>query len=392
VSPDGRNVYVTSAVSDALTTFDRNLVTGALTQKFQTAGCVSELGEFMVCANGRALDFPVGVAVSPDGRNVYVASSVSDAVAVFDRDPATGALDQKEGTEGCVSDDGTGGDCANGVALDSPIDVAVSPDGGNVYVAAAGSDAVVVFNRNIGTGALMQRSLPEGCVGETNTAGCTDGEALDGPFSIVLAPGGHHLYVAAVASDAVAVFDRNVLGVLTQKAGTDGCVSDSGTAGECVELPILDGAQDVRLGRDGETLYVAATLDSALVVLDRDGATGALTPKTGAAGCVSASGSAGACIEGVALNEVFSVAESPDGANVYAAAIESDAVAIFDRSGRAYDVDGDGEIDALTDGLLLLRYAFGFRGAILIGGAVDVANCVRCTAEQIEAFIEEISG
>jgi DNA-binding beta-propeller fold protein YncE len=248
-----------------------------------------------------------------------------------------------------------------------------------------------VFNRNIGTGALMQRSLPEGCVGETNTAGCTDGKALDGPFSIVLAPGGHHLYVAAVASDAVAVFDRNVLGVLTQNAGTDGCVSDSGTAGECVELSILDGAQDVRLGRDGETLYVAATLDSALVVLDRDGVTGALTPKTGAAGCVSDTGSGEACIDGVALHEVFSVAESPDGANVYAAAIESDAVAIFDRSGRAYDVDGDGEIDALTDGLLLLRYAFGFRGAILIGGAVDVANCVRCTAEQIEAFIEEIS-
>ena len=38
------------------------------------------------CTNtGKALDAPIGVAVSPDGKHVYVTSIVSDAVAVFRR-------------------------------------------------------------------------------------------------------------------------------------------------------------------------------------------------------------------------------------------------------------------------------------------------------------------
>ena len=39
---------------------------------------------------------------------------------------------------------------------------------------------------------------------------------------------------------------------------------------------------------------------------------------------------------------------------------------------------------ALTDGVLVIKYMFGFRGDILIAGAVDEANCESCTAEEIE--------
>jgi hypothetical protein len=46
-----------------------------------------------------------------------------------------------------------------------------------------------------------------------------------------------------------------------------------------------------------------------------------------------------------------------------------------------------GAVDPLTDGLLFLRYLFGFRGGILTAGAV-AGNCTRCTAAQIEAFID----
>src|SRR5215212_3938862 len=41
---------------------------------------------------------------------------------------ATGALTQLSGNAGCVSEDGTGGDCANGKALQAPRSVAVSPE------------------------------------------------------------------------------------------------------------------------------------------------------------------------------------------------------------------------------------------------------------------------
>jgi hypothetical protein len=54
------------------------------------------------------------------------------------------------------------------------------------------------------------------------------------------------------------------------------------------------------------------------------------------------------------------------------------------------DIDGDEQVDALTDGLLLLRYLFGFRDAVLVAGAVDVANCTRCAADTIEAYIASI--
>ena len=38
-----------------------------------------------------------------------------------------------------------------------------------------------------------------------------------------------------------------------------------------------------------------------------------------------------------------------------------------------FDIDDDGELDALTDGLLILRYLFGFSGSTLTEGAV--ARC-----------------
>ena len=50
------------------------------------------------------------------------------------------------------------------------------------------------------------------------------------------------------------------------------------------------------------------------------------------------------------------------------------------------DIDGNGNPDALTDGLLFLRYLFGFRGDTLIAGAV-AAGAPRDTAHEIEAYI-----
>ncbi len=52
------------------------------------------------------------------------------------------------------------------------------------------------------------------------------------------------------------------------------------------------------------------------------------------------------------------------------------------------DIDGGGEADALTDGLILIRYLFGFSGDALISGAVS-ENAERTTAKQIEAYVSE---
>ena len=53
------------------------------------------------------------------------------------------------------------------------------------------------------------------------------------------------------------------------------------------------------------------------------------------------------------------------------------------------DVDGDGEASALTDGLLVIRYLFGFRGESLVNGAID-EDAQRTTPDEIEAFLEQL--
>ena len=54
------------------------------------------------------------------------------------------------------------------------------------------------------------------------------------------------------------------------------------------------------------------------------------------------------------------------------------------------DADGDGERGPLTDGLLMLRFLFGFTGSTLTTGAVDTQNCTRCDAAAIEPYLQTL--
>jgi hypothetical protein len=51
------------------------------------------------------------------------------------------------------------------------------------------------------------------------------------------------------------------------------------------------------------------------------------------------------------------------------------------------DIDGNGEVDALTDGVLIVRYLFGLTGDALIAGAVG-PNAQRGTAQSIETRLQ----
>ena len=53
------------------------------------------------------------------------------------------------------------------------------------------------------------------------------------------------------------------------------------------------------------------------------------------------------------------------------------------------DIDQNGSFDALTDGLILLRYAFGLRGETLTGDVIG-ANANRTTAAEIEVYIQSL--
>ena len=56
-------------------------------------------------------------------------------------------------------------------------------------------------------------------------------------------------------------------------------------------------------------------------------------------------------------------------------------------SGTVFDIDGNGEVDALTDGLLLMRYAFGLRDANLITDVL-ATNALRTSSSAVQSYIE----
>ena len=57
--------------------------------------------------------------------------------------------------------------------------------------------------------------------------------------------------------------------------------------------------------------------------------------------------------------------------------------------GELADIDGNGQIDALTDGLLTLRYLFGLEGDTLINGVI-AADATRTSAEEIESHLKNL--
>lgn len=334
VSPDGRSLYVASfGVSErvagntgSLAAFARNPQSGRISQPAGMGGCIGavEAG----CAAGRALEGTSGVTVSPDGRNVYVSSLVSSAVSVFAR-AETGRLAQG----GCVSEGGAGG-CTAGRALEQPTDVAISRDGRNVYVASFGSRAVAAFTRGA-NGQLAQL----GCVAQSDEggtiAGCTPAQGLTNPNSLAVSPDGASVY--ALSDDALAVLRRSATGALTPA----GCLSADGSGGACTPYPALAPAIDVAVSPDGANVYVTTYSPGAILIFRRNAQTGALAPLA-------------PVTTGVALDGVADVAVSPDGANVYAASPFSDAVLAFARAagGRLRQLADDaaciGDVEAGT--------------------------------------------
>ena len=345
VSPDGENVYVVALSSDALTIFDRDLSTGALTQKTGNAGedgCISD-GGFGVCVDGRVLDAPSGVVVSPDGENVYVASGgLSDAIAVFDRNTSTGVLDQPAGTAGCISESGADG-CGNGrglggVGQGGASSLAITTNGLNVYATSANDDinepdSLAVLIRNPGTGTLSQTGTTADCFSDTGSGGdCTDVTGLDGAEFLAISPDDANVYVSGavgVTDAAITIFDRANDGTLTQKALPAGCITDDGSLG-CTDGLEVDRPRGVTVSPDGETVYISGFDSGSIAIFDRAN-DGVLTQKAIPNGCVTDDGSGGDCLDGKALGGGLQVALSPDGTSLYVPAVFVDAVAVFDR-------------------------------------------------------------
>ncbi len=240
VSPDGRHLYVAGR-RDSVAAFSRSTTTGEL----EHVAVYDESDGF------DGLDNAEAITVSPDGRNVYVASGQPDhALVALARDETTGELDFLE-----AHFDGAGG--IDGLEYASS--VKVSPDGRNLYVASVGDDAVTAFARDPASGEL---TFVEAYV---DGAGGIDG--LTAASSLAISEDGDYVYTGSFGEGAVAVFARNsATGELTFVEAHFNSVT--GVSG--ISFP-----SEVTLSPDGRNLYVDS--GNAVVAFQRHPTSGRLT-------------------------------------------------------------------------------------------------------------------
>jgi 6-phosphogluconolactonase (cycloisomerase 2 family) len=337
ISPDGRNLYAVSNFTWGLAVFRRDARTGRLTQLAGRAGCWTsqELGG---CAAGRGMVWAFWVAVSPDGRDVYVSGGLGYAIAHLRRNTRDGRLSQPSGASACVRNR-TGGTSHGGGSAEwsgcqlvdgllYPRTVTLSPDGRFLYAAAFDADSVLAFARDIRSGDISP--VLGGCSSSRQMPECGPAAQLDGATDVVVTHDGRFLYAAAFRAGAVDAFARDPQsGALTQLAAPGGCVAAAAQIG-CTAVRGLRGAYGLALSPDDRSLYVASRNSAAVAVFDRDLATGALRQKPGTRGCLSSTGREG-CASARGLRGTRGVSVSPDGRSVYTGAYSDSAIAVFAR-------------------------------------------------------------
>lgn len=306
ISPDGAQVYVTARNTDAFVIFNRNANTGIV-----TTGLVFRNGQ-----NGvTGMDYPYGIAVTPDGRYIYVTGFLSHSIVTFARD-----------SNGVVTYQGTLVDATN---LDRPYDITSSPDGKHLYVTGGHNGVtdegyVSVFERDMLSGALtfVQRRYEGELLGCPLI--CLYINGLGGAWGIDVTPDGNNIYIAGYYDDAVVRFTRNPL---TGELAYGGYIANSLMQAQsveemqgidAVEAEGLDGARDVRVSPDGQYVFVTGSISDGLAVFVR-GQNGVLTQVQALFPFFG----------NPALDGAWQIEVSPDGAAVYVTGYVNDSVVVF---------------------------------------------------------------
>jgi DNA-binding beta-propeller fold protein YncE len=314
---------------------------GSLSRISGPSSCLSEKRSAS-CVFGRGVLNVRVVVVSPDARNVYVIGGIHASIAIFRRDTRTGALTQLAGAPGCITSVPIKG-CARGRAIRGASLLALSPDGRYVYVTADGSDAVSAWRRNTKTGALTELSGKNGCVtGRASTRGCTSVRGFDFGQGLTfgdlaISPNGSNVYVTNASNPYVIVLDRAANGALSQPAGAAGCfdVTKPSAPGSCPNVSggpnsNFTGIDSLALSADGRNVYAITSQNleqETLLVLSR-ASSGSLAVGAEFSGCPAGVMPGPPCMFTGTSNLVV----SHDDRNVYVGGAFSSAVARFDRS------------------------------------------------------------
>ncbi len=197
------------------------------------------------------LNEPVAMDFSPDGQFAYALSYEDNALVAFQRDVNTGDLSVLTYYL----------DGINGIdGLEGARDIVLSPDGRQVYVAAALEECITVFDRNENTGQLTLAR-----VHRNNSGGLT---GLEEVTALLLSEDGQYLYASGAADNAIVLFGRdNNSGDLTYQE-----TFENGVAGiEGLEYPV-----EILFSKAGDFLYAIAYASNALVIFNRNPDSGQL--------------------------------------------------------------------------------------------------------------------
>jgi YVTN family beta-propeller protein len=223
-APDGRSLYASGGNLDVI-------------YRYAWTGDSAVLADSIVLGrrttNGDATHYPAGLALSPDGRSLYVAEDLADSLAVVDL-----------GTKTVV----------RRVGVDRyPYAVAVTPDG-SVFVSSWNADSVAVFRPTVAD--------PLARVGKV--------AAGRHASALILDRTGSRLFAASGSTDRITVIDTRALRVVAELSDT-------------VPHGVPEGATPnaLALSPDGARLYAAEGDANAVAVFDLSSATAGTAAATG---------------------------------------------------------------------------------------------------------------
>lgn len=356
VSPDGATVFVSSSSSASVVAFARDPASGSLTR----LGCFQGTPHHGApCGAANLFSSSSALAVSADGSALFVAAPLEGAISTLEAPAATlstsGVSSPRPALASiftlvpasaylanpCIAVNGLDGACAVGTATHGLNDLALSPDGKQLYATAPESKAIDVFTPGV-SGELAQTS----CVKLAAPPGlCSSGKLIGAPSRLAVSPDGKNVYAGDTASvgGSVDVLDRDATtGALTDSSCVDFLpkpepkeASEEGEEHEeheeqhepaappdpCSSAPGLSSGSAVAVSGDGSSVYAIGS--GAAAIFSRDAATGKLTETS----CAAEGDSR--CTSLPQLSGVTQAAISSDGREVYVLALESNAVMVF---------------------------------------------------------------
>ncbi len=222
-SPDGKSLYVSGGNEDQIYRFDWSGGRARLADSIALAVKQPRMS---------GTRYPAGIAISPDGRTLYVAENLGDSLAVVDL--AARRVVQRLATERY------------------PYSVVAGRDG-TVYVSAWGGWTVSAFPR------LANGSLGEG----------TRIRVARHPSALLLSNNGSRLFAASGSTDRVSVVDTRSLRLVATLNDSSPAIGEGSTPNALALSP------------DGTRLFVAEADNNSVALFDLGAATSGVATATG---------------------------------------------------------------------------------------------------------------